>query len=600
MAQSAAERVIAVAGAFSHLKVAPSYAGPFVIQPGFRISQDHLGDYDLLDSFVATPSRYVVEMLRRTRQTQGDVMRILVFNPLLRLSLYLIRYTLALVAQSGATDAVVKSSNHLPLAYLLSLDAADDYRHLVLLSCSDPELDRRLLAVLYGTALTSVEVPFPCQTAIGNGFLPGPYLRPMEWCAQNAIEVLQVAQAAAPGTDHREIRKAIRLSAFFTHHAGDALFMGIAAKQTAQPLFDDLLIHESYYPIVSHTLGKIRFSPVTGPVPFRGDYRKEDCDHFMDMAPGLPKGVFHAYCRTTRNYNFTNFHYIDHFRFCLGEPLADEQQLHRGHASEDHDADTTRRPGPARILLHFDAGWPLKIYPPALQAELAKLLQENGYHVTVLDAKESLPGVRSRRFDTLEAFDKLLDDIDVLVGMDSFPVHYAAQARRLKTIHLFSSTHPVHSWAGHTSSHRTLHKGATCCPCLGWDNCIRHGGPDCRNFAAPGMVVDELGELLAAAPQEPSTPFPIAPPATKCPRQYQRSRGKAIHLHDTHLATARLKLERPFRYAAIIPGAVGLLVAEFINALRNEGLRKAVYLTKAFLYRHVSRVLVSGRGERSS
>ena len=598
-AQSAPEGLITVAGAFSHLNIAPSHAGPFAIQPGFRVSQDRVGDYELLDSFVATPSRYVLEMLRRTRQNQRDVRRILVFNPLLRLSTYLIRYTLARVAQSAATDVVVRSSNQLPLAYLLTLDPTDDYRHLLLLSCSDPELDRQLLAALYCTQITTVEVPFPCHTVVGNGFLPGPYLRPMEWCANNAIAVLQAAQAVAPDADRREVRDAIRLSAFFTHHAGDALFMGIAARQTAQPLYDDLLIHETYCPIVGDIAGKIRVSSVSGPVPFRGDYRKEDCYHFIDMAPNLPKGVFHVYCRTTRNYNFTNFHYIDHFRFCLGEPLVDESQLHRGQVAEASDSDKVPRPGPARLLLHFDAGWPLKIYPQALQVELVKRLQGSGYQVTVLDAKDSLPGVNSRRFGTLEAFDELLDDIDVLIGMDSFPAHYAAQAKHIKTIHLFSSTHPVHSWAGDSGRHRALHNGAICCPCLGWDTCIRHGGPDCRNFAAPVKVVSALAELLAATPLLPIKPYPIVQPATRCPRQYQRPTGKAIHFQTAHLVTTRLRVERPFWYVAIIPGAVRLLVAEFVNTLRHEGLRKAVYLTQAFLYRHLSQTPVA-RGRKGS
>lgn len=588
-----AEDLVTVVGAFPHLDIGPARVAQFLIRPGFRISQEHVGQREMLDSFVATPSRYVFEMLRRTRETLDGSRRVLIFNPLLRLSTFMIRLTLAGVARSRHGDAVVRSSNGLPLAYLLTLEPAEDYRHLLLLSCSNPELDRKLLAALYFRDVALIAVHFPCLTAISNGFLPGPYWRPMEWCAQNALDVLREvgADPTAPVANRRASRDAVRMSAFFTHHAGDALFMGIAASMTERPLFDEILINKAYFPIVRDNPGKITFATTDGPIPFRGEYRKEDCHHFLDMVPRLARGVFHVYCRGTRNYNFTNFHYIDHFRFCLGASLTDDSQLHRGLAIASVHAARSRGDEPPTILLHFDAGWPLKVYPRSFQLELVTLLREQGFQLIALDAHDPLPEVESLRFGTLEEFNALLDRVDLVIGMDSFPAHYAAQARAIKTLHLFSSTHPVHSWAGDSAHHRALHNGASCCPCLGWDKCVRHGGSVCRNFAPPAAVLRGVAELLASQPLAPPTLDSLPMPATKCPRQFRRGAGKAVVFGERDLSAIRLRLMRPFWYLALIPNVVAILVGEFVTAVRHEGPRKALYLTHAFLRRHFPRLL---------
>ena len=587
------EDLVTVVGAFPHLDIGPSQVAQFLIQPGFRISQEGLGRYDMLDSFVSTPSRYLFEMARRTLEAQGDTRRILVFNPLLRLSTYLVRLTLARVAGSGHADAVVRSSNGLPLAYLLNLEPGEDYRHLVLLSCSNPELDRSLLAALYFRSVAMLVVDFPCLTTISNGFLPGPYWLPMEWCAQNALAVMREVDGGttAPIAQRRASRDAIRLSAFFTHHAGDALFMGIAAGMTENPLYDEILINEAYYPIIEKLHGKVRFSPIAGPIPFRGEYRKEDCQHFLDMAPRLAKGVFHVYCRGIRNYNFTNFHYIDHFRFCLGVSLTDDRQLHRGVIGGSVHPARSNSNVPPTILLHFDAGWPLKVYPRSLQLELVASLMEEGFRLIALDAREPLPNVESLRFGNLEEFDALLDRVDIVIGMDSFPAHYAAQARAIKTIHLFSSTHPVHSWAGEGANHRALHNGKSCCPCLGWDKCVRHGGAVCHNFAHPIDVVRAVAEVLAGLPLAASAIDRLPMPSSKCPRQFRRHTGKTIIFRERDISGIRLRLMRPLWYLALIPGVAAILVGEFLTAVRNEGPRKALYLTHAFLRRHFPRLL---------
>ena len=586
--------MITVIGALSHLGTKTRAIGPFLIQPRFVISQDWLDEQHILDSFVATPSRYLFEMVRRTSENQPKLRRVLIFNPLLRPSAYLTRLTLARVAESDEMEAVVRSSNGLPIAYLLNLDATENYRHLLLLSCSDADLDTQLLFALYFRSIETIQVNFPCSKVISNGFLTGAYWRPMEWCAANAIAVMKSVDhdSSLPIEQRKALRNSISIKGFFTHHAGDVLFMTIAAMETKSVLFDEILTHESYLPITQKLQSMTSFAPVSGPLPFRGNYRKEDCNHFLDQAPHLPSGAFYVYCRTTRNYNFTNFHYIDHFRFSLGEALLDRNKLHFGHPHPQKIQHNKNQGMQPCILLHFDAGWPLKIYPKNHQKELVQILQAHGLQVIVLDAPAQFSGVETARFGSLTEFDVLLDRVDILVGMDSFPAHYAAQIRGIRTIHLFSSTHPVHSSAEDGKRHLSLQNGKSCSPCMGWDKCIRYGGAICHNFSNPADVMQAISALLLGVVSVGTEHVLPPPPSSKCPRQFHAAADSSIVWNDRFISISRLRILAPVAFVMLFSNLITILLAEFIQTVRREGLRKAIYLTKAFLRRHFSKFLV--------
>src|SRR5690606_24540786 len=72
-----------------------------------------------------------------------------------------------------------------------------------------------------------------------------------------------------------------------------------------------------------------------------------------------------------------------------------------------------------RVLLHFDGGWPLKVYPSEWQHELVTLLRAAGFQPSVLGS--SVQGVPSYQFEGLGSFQTLLQQHDLLIGMDSFP-----------------------------------------------------------------------------------------------------------------------------------------------------------------------------------
>lgn len=585
----AESRRIAVVGIFPHLAFAVPEFEDFVIAGNYAITQDSPSDLGLVDSFVSTPSRYLLEVVRRVAATGTGTTAILVFNPLLRPPAFLVRMVMS-AATGAPIDTVFRCSNGYPVAYLLDWRQMADFRHLLLLSCSAAELDRHLLETAFGRRFGLMDLAFPAPVSLTNGFLFGDYRKPMEWCAAHAIKVLQQWQAsrrAEDGGSEADGMQRPRLAAFFTHHAGDMLFMSIAANRATAPLYDEIVIHEDYVPIARKLIRSMPILPAKGPVPFRGSYRREDCRHFLDVAPTLPPDRLYVYCRTTRNYNFTNFHYVDHFRFCLGEPLTARDQLHNG-------VPAFAAPRPAgypvpagtTVLLHFDAGWPLKVYPRENQITLARLLAEQGLKVVVLDAPGPTEACETVRFSGLPALDSLLDEVAVVVGMDSFPAHYAAQVRAIPTIHLFSSTHPVHSGTGAAAPHLMLQNGERCCPCLGWDRCVRYGGRNCRNFSQPETVADHVMALLgkAAGPAKALPPLP-PPPSDKCPAQFAGRHRKTIMLAADYLDPHRIRRLLPFMRAALIPGTILTLVEEFVQAVRHEGPRKAIFLTLAFIRR---------------
>ncbi len=536
------------------------------------------------DSFVSSPGRYLVEMLARAGQQLSSVQRVLVFNPRFRLTEFSVRACLAHAKEYSGNAAILSARRDVPMAYLLDATHTRCRRLLLLLSCSSTSIDQAFLAAALFTSVDQLELGLPLLDSMTDGFLPAAYRRPMEWCARHATKVLQTSCGTAdtPLAERAAARDALLIKAFFTHHAGDVLFMAIASRDAGSPYYDEIIVHDNYLPIARRFNGETAFSSIRCPVPFRGDYHKEDCEHFMDVAKTLPGTALYAYCRTTRNYNFTDFHYIDHFRFCLG--IMPSGVVHAAAAVRA----VKQKPSPSlSALLHFDAGWPLKIYPSADQKELVALLLGLGFRVTTLDAKIPITGAESVRFNTLDAFDDLLASFDVLVGMDSFPAHYAALTRKCRTVHLFSSTHPVHSACNIGANHISLQRGEVCCPCLGWDKCIRYGGTNCHNFSSPETIVASIQQMLTGESSVRDQALP-PPPSSKCPRHFNTPQLSASPIPIRPMSLGTVRILSPWQWILALPRLALMLGREFFITLRRDGIRKASYLSFAFLRRHLA------------
>lgn len=585
----------------------------------FHISPDRLEDGNLFDSCVAPPSRYLLEMYRRISREQDDPQgRLFLVNPLPLLrkdeTLVILAVLRRLETEAGLQETIVvlRDKGNMPLGYLLPRVLIDDARFLVLLSCSDAALDTTALGTLYACAATTRGVDIQVSLASSNGFYGGKYLRPFETCCRHASEVLKArwgATGAQDGPARRACRDSIPVFAFISHHAGDVLFASLAAR-LAPGIFQGLVIHRDYAAICRQVGLPIELLEFAGPVVHRGAYRREDPEHFMDVFPSLPADRFYLYARTSRDYNCTDHHLIDHYAFVLGRPMAAAADLDGGQPLSIPSGTSADAPlaghDSIRILLHFDAGWRLKIYPPEWQQRLVALLLQRGYAPTLLDASHEIPGCRYERFESLTQFETLIEGHRLLIGMDSFPAHYASLVRQFPTLCLFASTHPVHSRTAASPRYQWLCKELDCAPCRADNICPRYGGEVCRNFVPPEEVCRHVDALLASscasAVNAPAMPAPARDllnpqaaefrnlPSAHLPQRLRLDRRDLVRLDPNALNYRRLyRNYRIVRALRSLLRALGL-VTEYFAAVRDQGFWHANSLTREYLMRIFSRV----------
>lgn len=583
----------------------------------FFISPAEIGEAEMLDSCVAPPSRYLLEMYRRIEGKAGLHDSQLLVNPLPLLrkdELLVILATLRQFTDRSAHQAeivVFCDRNNRPLAYLLPRSLIDDARFLILLSCSDAALDVTALAAFYSCAASLLTVDISISTAMNNGFYGGKYLQPNEVACRHAIEVLKAHRIERQAQDddaRRRCRDEIPLFAFISHHAGDVLF-AIVASRVASGIFQGMAVHQDYAAICEHAGLALALLTFSGPVVHRGGYSREDPEHFVEMLPALPRDRFYVYARTSRDYNSTDHHLIDHYSYLLGSPMTTPSELNGGRPTM---ALATNCPSPLlhpttrRILLHFGAGWPLKIYPAKWQLALVEQLRQRGYQATLLDAAIDIPGCRNLRFESIEQFEALLAEHQVLIGMDSFPAHYASLWRRIPTLCLFSSTHPVHSRTERSPWYQWMSEELGCAPCRAYQQCPRFGGEVCRNFSPPEEVCRHVEALLkeASTTQGETHGQQAAGPSSidRAKREFKGLPSATVlkRLRPDRSALVRFDpdrldyrtLHRNYRLMAnlrTVLRVLGLSV-EYLVAVRDQGFWRANALTREYLTRTFRRV----------
>lgn len=584
----------------------------------FAITPEEPDAARMFDSCVATPARYLFEMYRRIDARLPETgTSLFLFNPLLLLrsdELLLVLAVLRRIENQSERDqaiCVLCDTNDTPLGYLLPRTLIDDASYLLLLSCSKASLDASALAVIYGCAARSAQVDLAVSVSLAtsNGFHTASYLRPNEVCCAHARDVLTARYSSFAADDHQArlaCRAALPIFAFVSHHAGDVLFATLAAR-SVPALFHGLVIHSDYAAICRHAGLALPTLEFTGPVAHRRGYTGDDPEHFLDVFPQLPDDRLYVYARTTRDYNYSNYHLIDHFAFMLGAPRASVAEFDGGQPATcpaSIPAAVTAA-GSKRILLHFDAGWPLKVYPPEWQQELVDLLLRQGHSVTVMDAKTPSRGCRSVRFESLSYFKALLAEHHLLIGMDSFPAHYASLVHETPTLCLFASTHPVHSRTQPSLRYQWLSEELGCAPCRSFQTCPRFGGTVCRNFPRPTEVCQTAEQMMAATEAKASTALPsprliapsIAPrsetfkslPSAQVPQRLRLQRPVLVSLRPERLhfvvAYRRYRTAHALRSLQTIRS----LFAEYLAALRGQGLWRANSLTWGYLMRLMGR-----------
>lgn len=550
----------------------------------FSIAPDQPSWSRIPDSAFATPARYIQEIFWRLTQVDAlssEGMRF-VFNPLFATTRASILTVIAILRATNdlSGPAVIVDQDGLPVGYLLPGSfARNDSRYLSLLSAVDTALDASLLELLCFSKPLVISAPRLCLSKHWRNGFEDYGLRPVyKWITQHAISRLLANPDSHPlhidPAAAREHRDSIPFTAIMPNHAGDALFFALAFNEITTH-FQGIAVNKAYADIIQNAAPLLQVISIDTPrvnrdSAFAGGKAVRDSEYFHSYKNSLPKESFYAYCRPSRNYNTTEFHLVDHFAFALGHSPLNESELVIRTRLMPARLGAPRTPhSPAKILLHFDAGWPLKVYPSSLQTALIELLRSSGHEITVLAPPGySHPNVKATTFDKLSDFIALAKANHILVGMDSFPSHYCAHMLGLPTLCLFANTKPANSDAMASAHYMFLEQALSCRPCYAIAHCPVYGGTECRNFASPMMVADQIDALLIGAAQthKHTASTDIFPTRSKI----------NVHLRF---------IEIQARVASAIPPSSFLmtLLYEFARAIRREGLIAAIRRSGRFL-----------------
>ncbi|MFL5350519.1 MAG: methyltransferase domain-containing protein [Hyalangium sp.] len=484
----------------------------------FRIAPHRLSAVDMLDSVFASPGRYTAEMLRRLVRHERSIEGYIVVNPRFAPSLQAVTAAVqAAHAHRAGHDAVLVHDRHGRVAatwFRHGIEDAD-VPTLSALSALDPSADRALLEAAFGwkSAVVGCDADFGGVDA--NGFLLGSF-DPVA-SAFPAVMAVEALGELVRAHGHTEARRRIRQVAVLPFHAGDILFLCQALQ--ADPLASAIVVLRDYADIVREVAPWLEVFEVDAPAPGRDGYQPSNEQVLlMDMVQkaraqaarkGLRlEGVFHL-MRPLRDYARTSFHLRQAAWFALGGDAEQEADIWPQWRAQPRQLRST--PGRReRVVVHFDGGWSLKSFPYAHRQPLVSLLRDAGFRVTVLGKPDPrLVGCDFEPFSNVGKFRKLLMDSAAVVGVDSFPAHYAVH-QGVPTLHLFGSTHPRNSEYPASSLTATLHHIQPCVPCGHPTTCKLDQSDTCRAFSSPHDIVATLLRICPP-PSQVTAPLVSAP-----------------------------------------------------------------------------------------
>jgi hypothetical protein len=551
----------------------------------FNIAPEDPSFDRLLDSAFSSPGRYIQEIFSRLVETAPSSQSSgrFIFNPYFVLTRSSLLTTVAILRKLNfkiSSIIIIADSDECPVGYFLpyEFDVADAH-YLVFLSAVNASLDKQLLQ---SVCFLNVEIHTLDHLRLfkttRNGFDDRGMPKVYAWITKQAIQAL-VAIKDPDISVVRAARLSIPVTAFMPHHAGDVLFFCLAFNYLNLPC-ERIAVNRAYVDIVQSISPRLtpvilNTSPLNRGSAFAAGVAMRDDDYFETIVDQLPTDSLYIYCRPSRNYNTTEFHLLDHFGFALGySPRSKSQLLVNCRPPLLPFKSTFIGKTTARILLHFDGGWALKVYPAKQQSELIEMLLLRGYQITVLaSAGYSYPGVRAVTFSSLQHFDDLVRSQDAIIGMDSFPCHYCTHVLGMPTICLFANTKPVNSNAVASARYIHMEKGLSCRPCYAITKCPVYGGNSCKNFSDPTDVVEQLIKLLSdvmPAGVSLNDSQEIATSALPAPITV------SLNLIEFQLYIARFFPETSY---------LRLMFKEFTRAVRREGLYGAFTRTMRFLIR---------------
>ena len=565
----------------------------------FSISKDSLSFEEMPDSAFATPARYVQEIFYRLclLEQQDLAQTKFIFNPIFetnRQSIYIVLNELSNTLPIDGL-AVFEDVNGLPVGYLFpAWLQKDECQFLTLLSTVDGSVDAALLRLLFPTETRRVRIgSLRVDRFDSCGFSYRNFRDIYLWGAEKAVRVLGACSSAGDSqvlaTHGHMYRGAIPFTAIMPCHAGDVLFFALAFNKTRTHM-SRIAVHRAYADIVSDNAPRLSTVVIESPPPNRNNGFQEghtttEYGYFHQIKNFLPDDSFYYFCRQSRNYNLTEFHLIDHFAFALGRHCCSNERL----LINSTIPPPRYRPRPemeqTRILLHFDGGWLLKVYPEELQTKLVELLHAKGYDITILAGSGYKNNkCRVATFSNYRGLTELIRSHHLLVGMDSFPCHYGAHILGVPTICLFSSTRPANSNASRSSYYSSLELGLKCRPCYAAKECPLYGGSNCRNFVSPEVVANEVDKMLRSACLEKTDVLACgSTPEDDC---YLTVPGTSLKKKAKRINGSHLGAKAMFA-GLLIPVSCysSTLQREFVASVEREGVVGALRRTGRYIRR---------------
>jgi hypothetical protein len=442
----------------------------------FRFSHGAFRADEIFESATATPGRYILEIGRRLAQRHAAADLIAIANPLLPLNALQLT---AWLGDRSPAPLILADSAGMPILYILPRKVIEeDGRLLLCMSTLDSGLDARLLGAMAGVEFSVITLPvpgldaFPAQS--GNGWLnPDRRLRALKRQAEDAVAIVESDKSW----------RSRPFALFHPYHAGDALFVALASKSAQPLLFEKQIVCSAFKDVVEAADPKLEAVELALP-PMARDGSVSKYRYFVNaldrLGADFRRENFTVFGRLLRMHHFTPFHLHDHAKFTLGDPMERQESTLYWHGAPPRLAPGA---GPLRALFHLNGGWALKTYPDKQVRPLFAMLRSLGWDITVLDRPDlESPGVRSIKAGTATALAAQIEAHHLFVGVDSFPLHFAALVHRRPTVGLFGSTRPCNHDAPPSLGYEALVGSLPCNTCLSKSGCPMVGGDDCANY----------------------------------------------------------------------------------------------------------------------
>lgn len=466
---------------------------------------------DIPYSFCALPGRYIGELCEQAA-AHGTAGYALVLSPAVNLSADELQPLLAALEHDatgapGADVTIIASRDGQVLAYLwqaaalaaLRLDPGPAPDAPAALPWQVLPTSPRLYALRF---LSGVDAPLDAallrrmgwrvRLLRGGAGLAGPWHPALPSFPTTTLVARLIAERWLSASESG----GAQAWALMPHHAGDVLLTADILRNAPCGV-QGLIVNRQYAAIVSRIAPGLPLCVLDADPPTRGDFATpghplNDEARYLEevVLPALPAHAVPVWLRPLRGYQEAETTVSAQIAFALSSA---REMRHWPSVAPVPAAETApiavRAPHAAlRVLLHLDGGWPLKVVSTGwMQDFLAGLAQRN-WSASILSDRPIASSAPVHRFESLEALDRLLDAHDVLIGADSFPVHYANIHHHMPTICLFGPT-SLRNLASARANYRAVSAGLSCSPCGARALCPAYGGEVCRNFASAADVL---------------------------------------------------------------------------------------------------------------